>query len=290
MVYLLFFILIVSYFFILFKLYPRYHVNTIHAIIINYAVCVIIGVVYSFSEIDVSNNIQSDWFPISIIHGLLFITLFYITAYSAQKIGVSITSVASKMSFIIPALVSLLIIIGDYNEHSVFYYLKYLLAIASVFLSSYTKNGSGQTKKHFLIPLVVFIGTGIIDTIVNVVNDFYLDTTADEKTYPIYAFLFATLFGVIFLMYQSTKKKLVISKASIVGGIALGLPNYFSILFLIKALSEFDNNGAFLFPIANIGTIVISTLFSVIFFREKLSKINLIGVLLGIVALIFFLL
>ena len=68
-------------------------------------------------------------------------------------------------------------------------------------------------------------------------------------------------------------------------GILLGIPNYFSMLFLVKTLSYFPTASATIFPINNIGIVAVSTMVSVWFFKEKLNSKNIIGLLLSLTAI-----
>ena len=69
-------------------------------------------------------------------------------------------------------------------------------------------------------------------------------------------------------------------------GVILGIPNYFSIYFLLVAIKSFSLKSAFVFGINNIGIVLLSTLLSVIIFQEKLSSINKFGVLASVLSII----
>jgi multidrug transporter EmrE-like cation transporter len=69
-------------------------------------------------------------------------------------------------------------------------------------------------------------------------------------------------------------------------GVILGIPNYFSIYFLLVAIKSFSLKSAFVFGINNIGIVLLSTLLSVIIFQEKLSSINKFGVLVSVLSII----
>ena len=73
---------------------------------------------------------------------------------------------------------------------------------------------------------------------------------------------------------------------NIVGGIALGVPNYFSMYFLIKALQNKNLESATVFTLINIGVILLSTVFGILLFKEKLLKQNYFGIALAIIAVI----
>jgi uncharacterized membrane protein len=76
------------------------------------------------------------------------------------------------------------------------------------------------------------------------------------------------------------------TRKNIIAGIFLGIPNYFSIYFLFKALNFYLNNSAAVFPINNVGIVVASTLFAVLIFSEKLNRKNVIGFVLAIISII----
>ena len=66
----------------------------------------------------------------------------------------------------------------------------------------------------------------------------------------------------------------------------LGVPNYFSIFYLIKALNMKGLSSSAVIPINNIGILFIDTLFGVFIFKERLSKLNILGVVLTVVSML----
>ena len=99
--------------------------------------------------------------------------------------------------------------------------------------------------------------------------------------YPIFVFVSAFVTGCIVCLVKGVK----FGRKELIGGLCPGVPNYFSIYFNLKALSAFDNNGAIVYPALNIGIIICSTLLAIVLFKEKLSKLNYIGVLLALVVI-----
>jgi multidrug transporter EmrE-like cation transporter len=70
---------------------------------------------------------------------------------------------------------------------------------------------------------------------------------------------------------------------NIVFGLSLGIPNYLSILFVLKSLNKMDSS--LVFPILNIGVVVLSALVGWGYYKEQLSKLNWLGVILAIVSI-----
>ncbi len=273
--------------FMAFRSFSKFDIRTFPAIITNYGVCVVTGIIYTgISHVGQEVDSSAPWFYAAMVLGLIFVSTFYLMAMTTQLRGVSVATVASKMSLAIPVVFSLFFLKLGTNELDIWNYVGIALAFVAIIMVSNRKSNTNKIKqpltlKYIALPLSVFILGGIIDTSLNYTNHHYI-TAATESVFPIFIFGFAFVFGLIFTLV----KGVTFRKKDILGGIYLGIPNYFSIYFQLKALSAFDNNGAILYPSMNIGIIIASTLAAILFFREKLSRINAIGVGLAVIVIV----
>ena len=133
--------------------------------------------------------------------------------------------------------------------------------------------------------MLVFLGSGLIDTSLNFLQN---DFITDKSLIPLFSstiFMTAGVIGIMVLVAQKIKGVLVLEYKNVIAGIVLGIPNYFSIYFLVKALRSdlFDSSG--IFTINNVGIVIISTLLGIVFFRERLSMKNWIGIILAIISI-----
>ena len=71
---------------------------------------------------------------------------------------------------------------------------------------------------------------------------------------------------------------------NIIAGIILGLINFGSTFYILKAMGIFKSSVVF--PITNAGIVSLSALIGYFFFREKLKLVNWIGIGLAIIAII----
>ena len=69
-------------------------------------------------------------------------------------------------------------------------------------------------------------------------------------------------------------------------GILLGALNFANIYTYIRAHQSLPGNPALVFSAMNMGVIVLGTLVGAMAFREPLSKLNLLGVLLALGAIV----
>lgn len=270
--------------FMAFRSFSQFKINTLPAIVVNYGVCVITGILYvGFDTVSNEFEPESPWFISATILGLIFISTFFLMAHTTQVRGVSVATVASKMSLAIPVVFSLFIFKYAVSELDFWNYTGILLAFVSIWMVSRkvkTEGSAAITFKFLQLPLAVFLLGGLIDTSLNYVNHHFIDAEI-EPIYPIFIFASAFLAGTIICLIKRVK----FGWKELAGGIYLGVPNYFSIFFQLKALSAFDNNGAIVYPALNIGIIIGSTLLAILLFRERLSRLNYMGVLLALVVI-----
>jgi drug/metabolite transporter (DMT)-like permease len=273
---------------LVFKGFQKYRVNSLVAIVINYIAAAITGILFLDSGFDSGVIFRSDWIYICLPLGFLFISIFYLISQTAQRISISTASVANKMSVIMPVLFSVIFL----GQHlSVLKIVGVALAMLAVYLS--TRPYGKETVKTNLIwlPLLVFVGSGLIDITINAANQLYLKSTTESALFSICTFISAFVIGSGVLMYLAFIKKTislkeVIAFKNIVGGLFLGIPNYFSIYFIFKSLESNILQSAQLFPVLNLSNVALSAVLGWLVYREKLSVLNITGIVLAVLSIL----
>lgn len=286
MIYLLFSILLSAYLGIVFVYFNKYKIDIFQAIVFNYWVCVITGSLVLGNFPIHADSLQTDWFKMSIIMGVLFISVFNLIGISSVLVGATITQTANKLSLAIPVVVAFFL----YNESITF--LKFagiIFALIAVVLSTFKKS-AGEKKKiplwEFSLPIILFISSGVIDSLTKYVQKNYLHSEEISKSYIISGFLIAAIIGTIVLSFLYITKKKKFEPKNLLAGIILGVPNYFSIYYLIKALQNPTLNSSATIPINNIGVLFLVSIFGIFVFKEKLNKLNYLGLGLTLLAII----
>ena len=72
---------------------------------------------------------------------------------------------------------------------------------------------------------------------------------------------------------------------NVVAGVCLGLPNYGSIYFLLQTFEHSNMESSVIFPINNMGIVAFSAIAAFVLFREQLSALNWLGIVLSIAAI-----
>lgn len=283
MIYLLLSIIASTLIFINFKLFERFHINILQAIVVNYVIAFTTGIISYEGTVTISQLPKLDWFYYTLALGALFIIVFNLMAITTQRSGLSVVSVATKMSVVIPVLFGLFY----YSESlGAFKLIGIGLALIAVYLSSIkTNKGINIDRKLILLPILVFIGSGIIDTSIKFLEDTYVAQN-DVPLFSAIIFLSAAIVGLILVVNQVIKGNFKFEAKNIIAGICLGIPNYFSIYFLVKTLRSDILDSSGIFTINNVAIVTISTLAGIILFKEKLLRKNWIGIGLAILSII----
>ena len=287
MIYLFLSILLSTFLGVIFVYFNKHKIDIFQAIVFNYWVCVITGSLVLGNFPIHTNSVQTDWFKMSIIMGVLFISVFNLIGISSVLIGATITQTANKLSLTIPVVVSYFL----YHENiSLLKMIGILLALIAVILTM-SKKSSGEKKKiplwEFSLPIVLFVSSGVVDSITKYVQNKYLISEAISKSYIIAGFMVAAIIGSVILLFLYITGRKKFEFKNVLAGIILGVPNYFSIYYLIKALQNKSMNSSATIPINNIGVLFLVSIFGIFIFKEKLTRLNYIGLGLTLLAILF---
>ena len=281
MAYLLLCIVSSSLLMVIFKVAGIRKLDNFKLIVINYITASIFG--FSLGGFPAADIIELNWLPLSVIIGILFILIFLVMARSTQLSGIAPTTIATKMSVVIPISFS---IIYFSERLSILKIAGIILAILSVFLATYrkeTKKISNSSCAWF--PLLLFAGSGIIDSLVKYTQESYLNEDL-SIVFSSSLFLIAAISGFIISPFRKKSFKSWFKPDLIIMGITLGIVNFGSLYGIIMALDSNVFDSSIVFGINNIGIVLLSILLALALFKEKVSTLNRIGIALSLVSIV----
>lgn len=271
-----------------FRLHARFGVNTFQAIILNYPICFLTGLLFLPDNQHFNLTYAEPSTPWAMLLGIGFVITFLLSGASTQKVGITATSLANNISLIIPVIFSL-VILKSSQKFDVWNYLGLVLAMIAVILSTIKKVGNfdnqAKNTSDWFLPLAVFVMYGITNTTFNFLNAKYVTASGNTIPFTLTILTGSIIFGSIVLTIRILQGKEKMQLKSFWAAFPLGIPNFLSFYFLLKALDAFQNNGAFVLPIYNISVILGSAIIALIFFHEKLTNVNKIGLALAVLAI-----
>ncbi|MES2703937.1 MAG: DMT family transporter [Bacteroidota bacterium] len=265
-----------------FKLFPKYNIDTLQAIVVNYCVCVITGCLFIGNIPYTPSAFSSSWFPWSLVTGACFIAIFNLLAYTTRVHGITTATISNKLSLIIPAVFSIIL----YNERAGLGKIAgIILAIPAVYLTTREKKDTGP-RTSLLWPAILFVSSGLLDTLVKYIQCTYLETPASQAAFTTFTFSVAAIIGITISAVLLATGRTTLQLKNLLAGICVGVPNYFSIYFLIRALHSNCMQSSAAIPVINIGILVASSVMAILLFRERANSMRLIGLALSVVAIL----
>lgn len=290
MLYLFLAVIAASTYSILFKLFACRDIDSLQAIAFNYLTAALMGVVLSLDSLSEGVVLGGVEWGLSVVMGAMFMAAFVLMARSTAKVGVSITTVSARVALIIPVVLGYLLL-PDQTEPRWGAIVVILLALVMVIWQQNPKttDAAKAGAPHrgdvvtLLLPLSVFLLFGT--------NNFCLKwaqnrMTAEGAPEQLSAaiFLFAAIIGWVY--YFATTRHRRFSWQALVGGVALGVANFLTTYFMLLALALLPS-GLF-FPVYHVGIVTLVTLSGVFIFRERLSRIQIAGLVAAVVGIVAF--
>ena len=282
MIYLFLSILFSTGLFVIFKYFGIYKIETLKAIVVNYMVAFTLGFISSEKTITITEIPNQPWFYGAIFLGAMFVSIFFVMAITAQKNGISVASISGKMSVVIPIFFGVLLYGESINLLKI---TGIIIALIAVYLASIKEDENDVKKGQLLFPMLLFVGSGIIDTSLKYIEEQFVPVE-EVAVFSGSLFAIAAFFGSVLLGIKALKKRDSFGFKNIIAGIILGVPNYYSIVFLIKALQTDGFESSTLFTLNNVAIVIVSSIVGLILFRERFSNKNKIGVFLAIIGII----
>jgi len=291
MLYLFTSIIFTALLYIIFKAFARYGVDPLPAIVFNYTARVILGLIIDPEGL--TTYVQKApplLLALCIGTGILFIAVFSLVSKGTRTLGVTATTIVSRMSMVIPAAFSII-----YYKESLGWmkFTGILLAMIAIYFTVYEKKikvltnhgATKKSKKALWLPIFLFLGGGFADTLLRMAQIEYMPLKLDYVYIDI-LYSVSAITGIIALIVTRTSFKTIFKKQNIIWGFILGADNYVALLLFLLALTKGKLQGSQVFPINSVGIVLFSTVFAIIFYHEKMQTNKIIGLCLAISAIL----
>lgn len=255
-------------------------IDVTQAILINYITAIILCIYLLKPSFDVSQIMANGAF-IFVALGVLLPSVFIIMAKAVQMVGIAKSDVAQRLALFLPILASFTIFGEDLTPAKG---AGLILAFSSLIALTYKPvhhtdvkvSDTTDFKRAAAILGGVWLGYGVIDILFKQMAK--LGSAFPDTLLVSFVLAFVLLF--IYLMMNRTKWQ----PKSLASGVLLGALNFANILFYIKAHQVYKDDPTLVFAGMNIGVICLGAVVGLVIFREKISKINGLGILLGVLA------
>lgn len=266
-----------------FRVHARFQVDTRIAILLNYPVCFLTAYFHQPSAIPF--HWPSHWNTFLLMAmGVGFVITFLLSGFSTQKNGMAPTSLANNISLVIPVLINLFILKTG-GEINLSISLGLVFSFVAIYFCSPQMASADGVKPVLWLLLAVFVAYGLTNTLFSYLNSSLTYFVGGTLPFIMMILIGSMISSATVLIWKSVHGTLAWNRNSVLAAIPLGLPNFFSFYFLLKALDAYQNNAAVVLTMYNLSVILLSAITAYVFFKERLTRRQWIGLGLGCVGI-----
>ena len=284
-IYLIIHILFALGMFISLKIINIKGLNKFLAITINYIIALIFTLItYKYPISTITDYYSTNLILASLWVGILFIVSFILMIFSTERAGIGLTTALNKMAVVIP--VSVGIVYLGQHDNIPFKLVGIALALASFVLILYKKEAEKKKLSSLLLPLSVFLVSGLIDTSMELTNTILITQKFEIELSLMGIFATASFIGILTIvsdrLWIKTKEKF--SYKTILWGSIMGIFNFLVSKMILINVGLMG--GSVVFPVHNAAVVSLTALIGVMFFKEKFSAKQWAGVALAVISVI----
>lgn len=249
--------------------------NSISMLAAGYLSCTLLALLHTGTGLHMSGT---EGLPVTLglaaLSGFLLLAGFVLLQLNVKHNGVVLSGIFSKLGVLIPFLISVFF----FGERPFpLQILGFLLGIAAILLMhSGETHGKAGSRTALLLLL---LSNGLADAMSKIYEE--LGQASLQDLYLLLSFLFAFLLCLLLVIH----KKQRLTGADLGFGLLLGIPNYYSARFLIRALGTVP--AVLAYPSYSVATILVITTLGILLFKERLSRRQEFALVLILAALAF---
>ena len=262
---------------VLLKLAKRYNIHVLQAVMWNYLAAIILSYIFFRPELSRLVTVPT---TLAIAIGVLLPVLFLILGASVRNIGIVKSDIAQRLSLFIPILASLYLFGENFGGLKV---AGLLVGFAAIVFTLSRKSTVKAETSSFVYPVLVFIGFGLIDVMF---KKLALDKSIPYTSTLMVVFCISFIIAAVILGYVVIVRKKKVELINFFCGIVLGCFNFGNILFYMKAHRAMAANPSTVFAAMNMGVIILGSIIGIVLFKEKVSKLNYMGIAMALVAIL----
>lgn len=264
----------------LLKLTEVKKLRTLNTLTVNYLVASVFALIVGSSSGDGATIAAQTiyLFLFCVIVGAFFISNFVVYGKSVHLNGVGITITAMRLSLLVPVLISVYIYAEYLNALQL---VGVTLVFAALVLLIPRKSSLriGKVNASWLL-LIIFILSGFADASLKIYEEEFR-ISLNESTFMGLVFAGAFIIGILLSLFRAGP---LIKKEEALLGAIIGIPNLYSSIFLIYALSGIS--GSVAYPVVNILNVLGGTFLGLLIWNDNVSTKQWIGIITAIIAII----
>lgn len=256
---------------VMLKIWRKRGISIEQAIFMNYPTAALLTFFISKPNLQNAENYLNHWWLFAAL-GILLPSIFIVLGKSIEKNGIVRTDAAQRLSLIISILSAFWLFNDQLSTHKI---IGIALTFCALILLMKTERSTHSYDWLWLI--AVWAGYGVIDILLKRISQ-----VAEKSTLSTLFITFILAAALMFAYLVMMRRRF--EWRSLACGVLLGLLNFGNIFTYIRAHQVLKTQTALVFTLMNIGVITLATVLGLCLFHEKLSRRNIAGIILAVIA------
>ena len=287
MIYFLIAVACASLFSIMFKLCRLRGVDISQAMLVNYVVGALFCAFQAAAAVKASplagRFVGTLPFFLACFIGIFYVSGFIVRDYSTQRCGVALTTVSARSALAVPVILSWLLL-GDKTP----YWPAIILVLVSLTLIAWPKGGfhngtgSGKSLGHLTILAELFLIYGFCDFSLKFVQHL-VSASVPPALVTLVVFTSAFFISLVYCLVKGVFKKHSFTWRELLTGSLIGVANSACTVMVLRALGQMP--ATVFYPLYNVSVVLVCTLVGILFFKERPSRLQIVGMVLALAAI-----
>ena len=224
---------------------------------VNYVTCSAVAAAYAGFDLLPAVPALPGTLAMGTVHGALYLCSFVLLQHSIRKSGVVLSSLFQRLGLLV-SLAAAVLLFGELPTP--LQTVGFVIALGAIVLI----NTGGETSLRGGAGLLALLVLGGLGDTMSKVFEVWGDPTLAPQ-FLLYTFGAALVLCIALMLYKKQRP----GRYELLFGVLIGVPNFFSARFLLRALGSLP--AVIVYPTFSVATILAVTLAGVVFFREKLT-------------------
>lgn len=248
--------------------------NNISMLASSYITCMFLTFLYLYPwKINVEARGTGTAVILGIIAGSLLLAGFVLLQFNVRVNGVVLSAAFAKLGVLVPTVLSIVFFKEIMEAGQI---IGFALALTAIVLIHFEKGQENAGFKTGL--LLLLLCNGAADAMAKIYEQLGNPQLKDE--YLCITFIVASVLSTLLAVKKGQK----ITRKDVLWGMLLGIPNYYSVRFLMKALETIP--AVIAYPTYSVATIIVLSMCGALLFGEKLSRRQKISAGIILIALV----
>ena len=250
----------------------------------NYLVAALLCAWLLDAPLDSLRQPDAPWVPLLVL-AVVLPSLFLVLAASVRAAGIVRTDIAQRLSLLLSLLAAFLWFGESANGMKLAGLglgLLSVLAILSRPQAAMAGSDRASSASAWPLLLTVWVGFALVDVMLKQIAAAGTPFAASLQI----SFVLAFAGMLLVQLWRQSRGASRFSSRTLAAGLLLGLLNFGNIVFYVHAHRALPENPSLVFAAMNIGVVVLGTLVGVLAFREKLGRMNWLGIALAVPAIV----